>query len=380
MQLSITIVTSIHPDFDARIWKHARLLSDSGHNVKLICPWTLPNRTNIDGIDIYTFTKAPHRIIRPLWYWISLVPLLILVIRRSQIVHFHDLDLLPIMTLIALVKPVVYDVHENYPDEMLEKEWIPKLLRPSTYYVVKYVQLVCSLIIKNIVLVAPSQEKYFGSSSLHKTYLYNYASISLIEEVADNYESRSPCVIFTGSQHLNNGSMLLLDIAHLVVKKNVSVKFIMIDRFSDYKFREQFYKKRSSLELENNVIIVGNIKPQSIMEYLNTATIGISPNLRVPQQINGIHTKLFEYMAAGIPMIISDLPHQKELIMQTGSGYAEMPESPEDFANAIIKLTENPSLAMAMGRSAQIAFLDHYCYESQLAILLRFYNKIVARY
>ena len=30
---------------------------------------------------------------------------------------------------LAVFKPVVYDVHENYPDEMLVREWIPSLLR-----------------------------------------------------------------------------------------------------------------------------------------------------------------------------------------------------------------------------------------------------------
>ena len=35
---NIAIVTSIHPDFDARIWKHANGLSEAGWKVNLIAP------------------------------------------------------------------------------------------------------------------------------------------------------------------------------------------------------------------------------------------------------------------------------------------------------------------------------------------------------
>lgn len=376
-QLSITIVTSIHPDFDSRIWKHAKLVASAGHRVSLICPWDVPAGSVQEGVTFHPFSKAPSRMLRPVWNLLRLLPELLKIIRRADIVHFHDLDLLPIMTLVAVFKPVVFDVHENYPDEMLEKAWIPKTLRRAVAGAVKWGQWASCQVIRNVVLVAPSQERYFGSSRLRKEYIYNFASRDLASAADPSVSGRTPSVVFIGSQHENNGSLVLLDIAALVREMAPEIKFQVVDRFMDTAFRAQFMEKRRQLGLEHTVGLFANVKPHELMSVLNRATIGISPNLRVPQQINGIHTKIFEYMAAGLPMVVSDLPHQLEVIETSGAGFAVPPEHPEKFAETIVTLSRDPGLTDVMGARGKDAFLRHYCYESQQSKLLDFYLKIV---
>jgi glycosyltransferase involved in cell wall biosynthesis len=375
--ISVAIVTSIHPDFDARIWKHARLLADAGHRVRLVCPWDVAPGAVLDGVELHPFPKAPRRLMRPVWGLLKLMPTLGRLLRDTDVVHFHDLDLLPWMTPLALFKPVVFDVHENYPDEMLEKAWIPALLRKPMSLAVKWGQWACSRVIRNIVLVAPSQERYFDSPVLRKLYLYNYASRELAERALDNYSKRQPVVVFIGSQHENNGSMLLLEIAACVAAGNPSVSFVAVDRFFDPGFRERFLQRRRELGMEQVVRLVPNVKPQALMDILNEGVVGISPNLRVPQQINGIHTKVFEYMAAGLPMVLSDLPHQLEVVGRSGAGFAVAPECPEEFARAILELVADPERAAMMGERGKAAFRAMYCYESQSDKLVDFYRGIL---
>lgn len=375
--LSVAIVTSIHPDFDARIWKHARLLADNGHRVRLVCPWSVTPGAVVDGIELHPFPKAPQRLLRPLWSLLKLMPILGRLLRDTDIVHFHDLDLLPWMTPVAMWRPVVFDVHENYPDEMLEKAWIPAPLRRPVALAVKWGQWLGSRVIRNIVLVAPSQERYFASPALRKIYLMNFASRDLADGALDNYAERKPVAVFIGSQHENNGSLLLLEIAARVVAANPAVGFVAVDRFFDPAFRERFLARRHELGLDEAVSLVPNVRPQQLMSILNEATVGISPNLRVPQQINGVHTKVFEYMAAGLPMVLSDLPHQMEVICQSGAGIAVPPEEPETFARAILDLVADPTRAAAMGCRGVAAFRADYCYESQRDKLLSFYRQIL---
>ena len=376
--LSVAIVTSIHPDFDARIWKQARLLVEAGVRVRLVCPWAVDPGVRVDGVEFHPFPKAPRRLLRPVWNVFKLMPVLRRLLHDTDIVHFHDLDLLPWMTLLALWKPVVFDVHENYPDEMLEKAWIPVPLRGLVSYAVEWGQWVCSRVIRNIVLVAPSQERYFSSPVLRCIYLSNFASRDLANAAVDNYAEREPVVVFIGTQHENNGSLLLLDIAHRVISGNPAIGFVAVDRFIEPAFRERFLARRQALGLEEAVRLVPNVRPQMLMEILNQATIGISPNLRVPQQINGVHTKVFEYMAAGLPMVLSDLPHQVEVISHSGAGLVVPPEQPAAFAQAILNLVADPERAAAMGQRGREAFRSKYCYESQRDNLLGFYQRILA--
>lgn len=372
----IAIVTSIHPDFDARIWRHAKLLSSSGHVVHLVAPWEVEAGLGRDGVIFHPFKKAQSRASRVLNVPMQLLPTLWRILGEVDVVHFHDIDLLPWMTFLALLKPVVYDVHENYPDEMLVREWIPPLLRRPLAWSVRWGQWVCARVIRNIVLVAPSQEPDFGSRGIRKTFIYNYASRALIDSAKSDLTLREPKVVFIGAHHENNGSWLLLDIAERLQALGSRVRIMTTGRFFDEKIRLQFTQEIEKRSL-CNIDLVPTVKPPQIMDILNQATIAISPNLRVPQQIKGIHTKIFEYMAAGLPIVISDLPHQVEVVEGNQAGLMAQPEDVDSFVEALLRLAGDPALACALGRSGQQAYIDHYSYESQLPSIVKFYEALL---
>jgi glycosyltransferase involved in cell wall biosynthesis len=114
------------------------------------------------------------------------------------------------------------------------------------------------------------------------------------------------------------------------------------------------------------------------MRILNRGTIGISPNLRTPNQEKAIPTKLFEYMAAGLPIVTSDLPNQKRIIEESQGGLLARPEEPASFAAAIRRLVEDPVLARRLGASGQRAFRERFSWESQMPALLGFYERVFA--
>lgn len=374
--MSIAIVTSIHPDFDARIWRHAKLLASSGHTVHLVAPWAVEAGPGRDGVIFHPFKKAPSRAARLLNVPRQLLPALWRILGQVDVVHFHDIDLLPWMTGLALFKPVVYDVHENYPDEMLVREWIPSPLRRPLAWGVRWGQWLCARVIRNIVLVAPSQEPDFGSLGLRKTYIYNYASRALIDTAKSDLAQREPKVVFIGAHHENNGSWLLLDIAARLQACGSKIRIITTGRFFDEKIRLQFMQEIGKRGL-GNIDLLPTVKPPQIMDILNQATIAISPNLRVPQQIKGIHTKIFEYMAAGLPIVISDLPHQIEVVERNRAGLMARPEETETFVDAVLRLAGDPVLACELGRAGQQAYIDHYSYESQLPGIVKFYAALL---
>ncbi len=373
----IAIVTSIHPDFDARVWRHAKLLATSGHVVHLVAPWNVESGPGRDGVIFHPFHKAQSRAARLLNVPRHLLPALMRILGKVDVVHFHDIDLLPWMTALALFKPVVYDVHENYPDEMLVREWIPPLLRRPLAWGVRWGQWCCARIIRNIVLVAPSQEPDFGSLGLRKTYIFNYASRALIDSAKADRAQREPRVVFIGAHHENNGSWLLLDIAERLKVRAPNIRIITPGRFFDEKFRQQFVDAIERRGLDN-VDLLPTVKPPQIMDILNQATVAISPNLRVPQQIKGIHTKIFEYMAAGLPIVISDLPHQIEVVERNRAGLMAQPEDANTFVDAVLRLTDEPTLALELGYAGQQAYIRQYSYESQLPGILRFYAQLLS--
>ncbi|MGC2297386.1 MAG: glycosyltransferase [Acidobacteriaceae bacterium] len=294
---------------------------------------------------------------------------------KADLIHFHDIDLLPFMVPLSAFKRVIYDVHENYADEMLKREWIPRALRRPLYHVVLLAHAGASRTIGNIVLVVPDQLAEFTAAK-NIALIRNYASEERALEAADNYLSREPSVICTASQYPSNGSWLLLDIAERLLVRAPNVSVLLVDRFMNNSFRNQILRSVEQRAL-TNIRLLPNVAPTRIIEHLNRATIGIIPALNLPKNFKALPTKLFEYMAAGIPVVASGHPHVAPVLEDAACGVSCNPDNPESFVEAILRLTADPNAARAMGAAGQSAFLDRYTWESQHATLAGYYGSIV---
>ncbi len=376
----VAIATSIHQDFDVRVWKYARSVAKLGHTVTLICPWSVPDGEVRDGVTLLTFAPAKRRLERfksPFRVFRRLIRIL----PELDIIQFHDLELVPWMTVLALFKNVIYDVEENYPEEIRAKLYIWKPLRPILAFIVRWGQLACATVIRNTVLVAKSQESDLFGPRLRKAYVMNYASVELMHEAADDYSTRAPAVILTGSQYVDNGSLLYLEIASLVHAQRPDVLFYGVDRFyGSSGFRPEVLRRVAELGLGNVYRMLPCVNAHEIMFYLNKATIAVACELRVPRRIRAVPVKLFEYMAAGLPIVASDLPYATEAVGGNRAGLLAKPEEPATFARAILQLLEDRDLAARLGENGKRAFLEHYCWESQEELIRNYYRSVMNRF
>ena len=377
--MKLAVVTSIHPDFDKRVWRYATSLADHGNVVHLISPWKISGEENYSGIFFHPFNRKTGLLSRffiiPFYTGRKLFP----VLKNISLVHFHDIDLLPLMALISFYRPVVYDVHENYGDEVMRRAPFPVPVSKLLKHFVMKLQFALSIWIRNVVLVSPYQDMDFGHSRYNKIHLQNYPSLKLLKLAADDYANRDDTVVFIGAQHVNNGSMLLLDIIKLMKRRHPGLKFILVDMFSSSKFKEMFMDGVRKYRLNQVIKLVPKVRSDKIMTILNRATIGISPNLRVKQQIKGIHTKIYEYMAAGLPVVASDLPQQVEVIQNNEAGLLAQPENPMSFVKAIETLLENRVLAKKLGSNGQRQFKRKYSWEALMPRLNNYYDKIIRK-
>jgi len=350
-----------------------------GHEVHLVCPWNVEDGVTIDGVQMHSFRRAESRSRR--WFlnapriYRKLLPLL----KEVDLVHFHDLDILPWMAPLSLYRPVVYDVHENYPEEMIGKDWLPRPLRRPLYHLVYVVQWILSHWIGNVVLVSEHQEERdFKSRNLNKLRVRNYASLNLLNDVSSDYMTRPSGVVFLGMGNQMNGSGLLLEIADAIHRKHPDVSFYCSERFSDPAYCDWFKAERHRRGLERAVQILPFIPAHLIVrEILNRGTIGLSPNLRIKQQVKGAHAKIYEYMAAGLPIVCSDLPDQVAAVHDNDAGLLGQPEDPQTFVDAIERLLADRAYACRLGQNGQRAFREKYSWESQMPALQRFYEQIL---
>jgi glycosyltransferase involved in cell wall biosynthesis len=376
-KIRILVVTSIHPDFDKRVWRHAKSLVALGLEVHLICPWNVEVDSVIEGVRMIPFQPVRRRLARIFKLPYRMIPLISKMLRHVDIIHFHDIDLLPAMMIFRLFRSTVYDVHENYPDEMLVRYWVPDILRRPLYWLVRSGQYLAALIIRNMVFVVPVQERDFPKRFIRKILIRNYSSIELLKQVKTGYEQRPRRIITIGTMYPENGAFLLIEIAASLKEMGVEAEIICSDRFSSVVLRDKFLEQVRARMLERFIRLTPSVPPPEIMDMLNRGRIGLLPNLRVPKQEKALPTRLFEYMAAGIPVVASDLPLIKHYVEDSQCGVLASPEDPGSFARAIVKLLDNQEMAMILGQNGQAAFKDRFSWESQMPALANFYRQIL---
>jgi len=81
-------------------------------------------------------------------------------------------------------------------------------------------------------------------------------------------------------------------------------------------------------------------------------------------------------MIAGLPVVVSNLPRQGEIMRETQCGLLVEPGQPKALAEAIQWLLEHPEEAQAMGKRGRQAVLQTYNWDSQAQLLLHLYRRV----
>jgi glycosyltransferase involved in cell wall biosynthesis len=118
--------------------------------------------------------------------------------------------------------------------------------------------------------------------------------------------------------------------------------------------------------------------PGQLVCAASSADIGIVPYL--PTNLNNYFAspnKLFEYIQAGLPVVASDLPFLRQIVIENEIGYLFDARSPEDIARSINLATRDESLRML--KSNVLKIRHRYSWEEEEKKLSRIYTDIELR-
>lgn len=111
-----------------------------------------------------------------------------------------------------------------------------------------------------------------------------------------------------------------------------------------------------------------------VTSFLRTADLGCHPMIHFPNGEVALPNKVFEYLHAGLPLVVSDVAQMKEFVETTQTGAVFEAENPEDLARAIADTLRDRETIRAR---VTPAFLDRYCWESEEAKLDRIYRDLL---
>ena len=158
----IVHLTSVHSPFDTRIFhKECRTLAQSGLETVLIAPHEQDELSC--GVRIKFLPKPLNR-----WRRMTTTPWQVYKMALTEdalVYHFHDSELIPISLLLKLHgKLLIYDVHEDLPRQILNKDWIPSRLRKTVAKLAELVEILSTRFFDGVVAATPTIAKRFSAA------------------------------------------------------------------------------------------------------------------------------------------------------------------------------------------------------------------------
>jgi len=371
MGAKVCILTTVHPPFDTRIFhKQAKTLVEAGYDVTLIAQHDRDEV--VEGVQIIALPKPKNRLARILgltWraFWLALR-------QKAKVYHFHDPELVSVALMLKVLtrSRVVYDVHEDYPLQILSKDWIPGFLCPVVARVVSGLEKIATRVFDGIVAATPGIARRFPKA---KTVVVQ--NFPLPSEFANRkalpYMERPPRIVYVGGITFIRGAFEMVKaMAHLPA--HLDAELVLAGRFIPPELQAEL----RALPGWERTRFLGWQDREQVAELLGQARVGLVILHPRPNYLDAYPVKMFEYMAAGIPVVASDFPLWRRIVEESGCGLVVDPLDSEAIAEAIAWLLEHPQEAAAMGERGRRAVPAKYNWNREAEKLLALYRRLLA--
>ena len=367
--MKVCILTSVHPPFDTRIFhKQAKTLVKAGYDVTLIAQHD--NNEVVDRVKIVALPKPKNRFWRMLGTWRVFK---LALKQRAEVYHFHDPELIPVAVLIKLARrSIIYDVHEDIPKQILTKEWLPSYSRGFVSRLFALIERVSFPFFDAVVLAGEDIASHLPHSS-KVVVIRNFPLLEVVKRIGKREKDRKEfaLLIYVGGLTEDRGAREMVEVANHMKSK---ARLILVGSFFDSYLEAELRAKASK-----EVRFTGWVPYEQVFSFLSEADIGLVCFHPTPNNIAASwrNNKLFEYMAAGLPVIASNFPLWKEIVEGNNCGLTADPLNPEEIAKAVEYLIQHPDEARKMGENGRKAVVVKYNWEMESKKLIAVYKKLL---
>lgn len=366
-KIKVCHLTSAHPDGDVRIF-HKACVSAVRAGFDTFC--IVPNTTTREekSVQIISFNIDASSRLKRFFFTVQQVYKEALKI-KADIYHLHDPELLMIANKLkkATGAKIVFDSHEDVPKQIMDKPWIPRFTRPFISQRYACFEKRVTKKLDAIVSVTPIICERFSKFHPRVVLVANYPDLKEFNiDINDKTEKIHRSICYVGGFSATRGILQLVQALDYV----------------DAELHLAGWFDSTSLETEiralpgwQKVKFYGKINRDEIKTLLAQAQIGMVTLLPTASYKEAYPIKMFEYMAAGIPVLASDFPLWRMLVEKHQCTEFVDPTQPKEIAKTLDAMFANPRLE-SLGHNGRRAIINELNWQNEATKLVALYEEL----
>lgn len=287
---------------------------------------------------------------------------------KCDVSHFHDPELL--IKGLKLKKKgfcVIYDSHEDTPRSILSRSYIWKPLRFFISFLLERIENYIAKRLTFIITATPFIKKRFLKLNKNTEVINNYPTLDELDNDTI-WKNKEDTVCFIGGINVERGIYEMIEAAGIA---DVKLKLAGIFESDD------IFNNSKKITGWNKVNYFGQVNRETAKEILSKSKAGLVTYHPHPNHVNAQPNKLFEYMSASVPVILSNFPLWQSMLSEDKFGICVDPMNANDIAKAINYIINNLEEAEEMGKIGRKAVLSKYNWKIEEKKLLQVYNKLI---
>lgn len=354
---------------DIRVYKESNSLRKAGFKVHIVATLAKGLKRNeiVNGISIERLKVDYINIflINLIVFWIKAM----LKYRKNSVYHCNDLYTLPIGAGIKILfnnkAKIVYDCHEHETEAYIykKKPYIKKIAKFIEKKLIKYADHIIT--VSNS--IALDYKKRYNIKKptlvLNCPKYVKYQKGDLFRNIF-NISKNTKIVLYQGEYREGQGLETTISAFNKI--KNINAVLILLG----------YGKKRgvitSSFDKSKRIFIHKTVSIEKYMNYVSSADFGI--HLLENNCINheyALPNKFFEYIMAGLPVIVSNLIEMRTIVEKYKIGFIVKKNTIDELSKILIKLDKVDYKKM---KNNLLKIAKIYSWENQEKKLINIYQ------
>ena len=377
---------------DSRVENEAISLIKAGHEVHLFSLDYEERKPyeEVNGIQVHRYkaTNLTYKLSALAYtfpfYHNRIKPMIVDFIEKIQpdILHVHDMVIARSVMDVKGNTFLGIDLHENRPEIMKYYKhvnsgwgkWLidtnkwdkeqSKLIKESNHLILVTEEAKQEEL--NMGLKDPDKITVVPNTILPEIYLKYEINQSVIERFKNTFN-----IVYLGDTSLRRGTDIAIKAIAKLKNKIDNINLILI---GDSSVDDELKALSNDLGVSAYISFEGWQDVSLFPSYVRASSICISPLKRNKHHDTTFANKLFQYMAMGKPVIVSDCTTQANLILEENCGLVFKAGEEQSLVEQIIRLYNDPALASKLGENGKAAVMERWNWDVTSQDLIKLYE------